>query len=333
MVGGGQGEQSSSRSPFDNTIPVIVWALLTAATLAALALCGLRTVATASGGAICAAGLALLISNWTLNSPEWTGHKPRDRSYLVAALVACLVVPGLVFIAMAASGSDTPSGGGLWVPRAALLATAVATAAICLSGLVDWSYTTPRRRGTRDGHRPCTASTDAAWRALTRNWLLHRMISYTTVRLAAAAVIGIVLIGVFPNPPQPIGSVLAAAAALLAAYVVGRVTPVASLSQNPPLQVGDLVTLAEEFGTGVDKRPTYYVVDVAIEGVQLRELQDGEPIGPGERSHDRTLEIKDVNRLLRARSRFAGCTDGCSRVNKYCPLKKGDPVPALPLKS
>jgi hypothetical protein len=331
MVGGRQREQSSSRPPFDNTNSVIVWALLTAGALAVLTRCGLRTVAAAFGGAVLAAGLALLFSNWAWNSPEWTGRKAPDRRYVIAALTACLVVPGVVFIVMVVSGGSTPRGGQLWVPRAALLATAVATSAIFLSGLVDWSYTTPRRRGTREGHRPCTASTNEAWRALTRNWLLHRMISYTIVRLAAGAAIGIVLVGIFPDQPQPISSVLAAAAALLAAYVLGRVTPVAALSQNPALRVGDAVILAEEFGTGVDKRPMYYVVDVAVEGVQLRELDDGKPAGAQERSHDRTLEIKDVNRLLRVRTRFTGCSQGCSRVNKYCPLERGDATPEPPL--
>jgi hypothetical protein len=136
----------------------------------------------------------------------------------------------------------------------------------------------------------------------------------------------VLLLGVFHNIPQPISSVLTAATALLVAYIFSRVTQVASLSQNPPLRVGDTVVLAEEYGTGVESRPTYYVVDVALEGVQLRELRSGQPIDPNTHSHDRVLEIKDINRLLRAREMFDGCAKECAGVNKYCPLKTGDPT-------
>src|SRR4051794_21829006 len=105
MAGERQGEQSSSRPPFDNTISVIAWALLTAALLAALTRCGLRTVAAAFGGAVLGAGVALLISNGDRTSVEWTGRKPRDRQYVIAALATCVAVPGVVFIVMAA-GAD-----------------------------------------------------------------------------------------------------------------------------------------------------------------------------------------------------------------------------------
>jgi hypothetical protein len=319
-------KQPSARPPFDNTVSVIIWALLTGGLLAALSSRGLHIVAVAFGLVVLAAGLVVLAFNWSRNSTDWTGRRASDRRRVIAALVACAALPMILLAVMTADGLGTPHGGKLWVVRAGLLTAVVATSAICLSGLMDWSYTTPLRRGPRYGPRPCTTSTSEEWRSLTSNWLLHRMIAYTTVRVAVIGLIGIVLAGVLPKVPQPITSVLAAAAAILVAYVLNRVTPVAALSQNPPLRVGDAVILAEEYGAGVENRPIYYVVDVAVEGIQLRELKDGVPIGPEERSHDRTLEISDINRLLRARTNFTGCSAACSRVNKYCPLKMGEPT-------
>jgi hypothetical protein len=99
---------------------------------------------------------------------------------------------------------------------------------------------------------------------------------------------------------------------------------------NPPIQVGDKVILAEEFGTGVENRPVYYIVDVAIEGVKLLELDEhDQPFGAGlDRGHDRSLSLADVGRLLRGRQRFQGCSDRCCRANKYCPLSRGESVGA-----
>jgi hypothetical protein len=315
-----------ARPPHDNTGAVLLWTLATAALLGGLAWCRLRTVAVLYGAVLLALGMALLLANWRVNSTDWTGRRPSDRADVLVVLSACLALPSIVFVATAVGVLHSPDGAKLWVARAGLTTAAVGTSAIFLSALVDWSYTTPRRRGTRHGSRPCTDSGSERWRALTRNWLWHRIASFALVRLAAGTFVGIVIFGVFSDVPDPIVSVLTAAAALLAAYVVSRISPAATVSQNPPLRVGDAVTLAEEFGTGVHDQPIYYVVDVAVEGVQLRELHNGTPNGAVERSHDRVLEIKDINRLLRVREPYAGCLRRCQRVNKYCPLRLGEPT-------
>jgi hypothetical protein len=122
--------------------------------------------------------------------------------------------------------------------------------------------------------------------------------------------------------------VAAAVAAALAIYFVNRIVTIGTLVSNPPIQVGDKITLAEEFGTGVTERPNYYVVDVAIEGVQLMELGPGdEPrSSDAERSHDRSLDLRDIGRLLRNRDRFEGCCTECCKVSKYCPLEVGETI-------
>jgi hypothetical protein len=314
----------------DNTGAVVLWSLLTALLLGLVAWRGLRTVGMAFGIGVLVLAAALLIRNRSMHTKQSSGRPRGYRIAVIVAVVMCAVVPGTWFVISHIAGTDPAHGGHLWLPRALLLTGAAATAAICLSSLVDWAYTHPHLRGRRDGLRPCLLSTDERWRALTRNWLLHRLISYTVVRLAAGTFAGLLVVGLPSKVPPPLTSVLTGAAALLAAYILGRVTVAASLSQNPPLRVGDVVVLAEEYGTGVRRRPTYYVVDVSLEGVQLRELVRGRPTGTRDRSHDRTLELKDVNRLLRARLPYTGCRPTCSGINKYCPLGPADETPPAP---
>jgi hypothetical protein len=324
----------TERVPFDNSSAVFIWVLLTDAILGLIGGSGLQTASLALGTAVFGISLILLALNWSTNSPAWTGRQARTRLIVLAAAAGLVLAP--VLVAVLTAGENPAATGGLrhtaeaGLARAGLLSAVVATSAIYLSALVDWSYTAPRRRGKPDGHRPCTSSTDPAWRSLTSNWLRHRVISFTVARLALVVLAGVMVVAVCPPIPSKIVPILTGAAAVLVGYILSRATAVASLSQNPPLWVGDEITLAEEFGTGVKDRPTYYVVDVAVEGIQLRELKEGLPVGDSEHSHDRTLEASDVNRLLRSRTRFTGCAPECSRVNKYCPLKKGDPTPPQP---
>jgi hypothetical protein len=166
------------------------------------------------------------------------------------------------------------------------------------------------------------------WRTLTRLWLLHRVAAYTIVRLAIGTVTGVVVAGLVHGIATSTASVIAAGVAVLATYGVNRVVPVISVALNPMLQVGDVVVLAEEFGAGIRGRPTYYVVGVALEGVQLVELESSGaplPIETQRRTHDRTLDIKDVQRLLRNRRPYTGCRARCTGVNLHCPLTIGAP--------
>ena len=324
----GEADEGPEKLPeparFDNTGAVVLWACVTGFLLVALAAVGLRLVAGLVGSAFLVLGALLIGFNWGRTTRDWTGRGKWARRSVVAVFPFAAALPWVALAVAALAGLRHPHGGKIWVPRAALLTAAVATASICLSGLVDWSYTHPRLRGPRSGRRPCRTSTDDEWRGVTQNWMRHRFVSYTIVRVAIVAVIAFFVAGIFHPIPQPISSVLTGAAAVVIAFIVNRVAAIATLSQNPPLRVGDVVILAEEYGTGVENRPEYYVVDVAVEGVQLLELEAGLPKGPGERTHDRTLDMGDVNRLLRVRTAFTGCAKECSRVNKYCPMNKGE---------
>jgi hypothetical protein len=208
------------------------------------------------------------------------------------------------------------------------------------------------------------------WSLLTRIWLAHRVAAYVLGRVALAAIIGfgialLVSDPIHPSIPAansqqassqsqpaaaqqvprrataardsqpelspPILAGMATVGAAILVFFINRFLPVWSLVANPRLSVGDRIVLAEEYGTGVTRRPVYYVVDVAIEGVKLLQLDEvGLPKGAAgkdpKRKHDRSLALVDVPRLIRVRGRFTGCDQLCSMANHNCPVGVAGPV-------
>lgn len=110
---------------------------------------------------------------------------------------------------------------------------------------------------------------------------------------------------------------------------------------NPTVDVGDSLELAEEFDVK-HKYPTYYVVDVALEGLKLLKFDHTaasdtiptprEPVAGSEatalprRTYDRLLDVTDVSKLLRGRLALKPCAHAhdadCKLVNPYCPRLK-----------
>lgn len=259
------------------------------------------------------------------------------------AALAVAILPGLYALCVGVVGVDTLDDDHLWPWQGVAGVLGTASAIIFLSSLVDWSYVTPAMRGERGQHTlPCRTSTAPRWRKVTRRWLAHRIAAYLVVRFAVVAVISLIVAAIVvatdPKIGQPegavIGAVLGTGGAAIVVFFLNRFVPVMTLVSNPPLHVGDQVTLAEEYGAGVHQRPVYYVVDIAIEGVQLLELgPDGRPLGRHPRTHDRSLALADVPRLLRFRERFRGCDVRCCKANRYCPLELDDVLAPPPIET
>lgn len=300
---------------------VIFWSLVSAAALGVAAWCGSTAVAMGVGTFALLAAILLVWFNRGLLRPG-----PDGRGWgeiLLVASTACL--PFAVGLALLLHPVELSTRHRLWVFRGIALTGLAIPVAIYLSSLVDWCYTSPRLRGLGGYTKPCIDSTARHWRTLTQVWLAHRAVAFVAVRgaLAVAAAIGVV--GVLPHVPPATASLIGATAAVIASYYLNRVVAVFALATHPPMQVGDKIVLAEEYGTGVDQRPSYYVVDVSMVGVQVLELgQQDEPVAPTlQRTHDRAIPLEDIQRLLRARRRFSGCVETCSRANPYCPLERG----------
>lgn len=266
--------------------------------------------------------------------------RPHDRRGAVSvrlAIAALLALPLALWFAVRCGGLPfTVPGSRLWPWRAEAGIAALLASVLYLSSLIDWTYVKPAMGGERGlGTMPCRSSTERRWRTVTRRWLGHRVAAYLALRLAvvAALVVGVVAevlslnVDIKQSGATVIAAVLGTGGTAILVFFLNRFVPVLTVVSNPPLQVGDQVVLAEEYGAGVAERPVYYVVDVSIEGIKLLELGlDGRPRGSHPRTHDRSLNVADAPRLLRFRGRFTGCAERCCRANPYCPLGLGERV-------
>jgi hypothetical protein len=324
---------------------VTVWLLVGSALSFVVCLLGQTTVALITTAATTTGGLTLAI----IVGPEAVegvrGRRPGDeRSVqvhllvpLLSALFGWAVVRGQVLGGREAllDLEITGSTHTLWPWQAIAVDLMVFAFVVALSSLVDWCITKPRMCGNGQAERlPCRTSTDHGWGFVTRLWVGHRTTATILGRLLLLAALLFIAYGIFrPTIHQPTIAAIGAVAAAVLGVVLNRLAPVISLVLNPPMQVGDKVVLAEEHGTGVTRRPVYYVVDVAFEGVKLLELerhQDTPTRRRSEREHDRSLSLDNVARLLRNRDRFIGCKRACQGVNPHCPFKRNDPIPVEP---
>lgn len=295
--------------------------------LTALAYTGLATIATSIGAAALAV-VTVLGGAFPVAPGAEAGRV--SRQHILGGL-ATLILAGPLLVLLGdwrLRTSHRP-----WVFQGIAASLAAAALAVCLSSLVDWYFVAPRLRGAGERDRPCIDSSAGGWRWLTQVWLLHRAVAYTLVRVAFAAGVGVIVVGALKHVPTTTGSLIGATAAVLAAYYLNRVVPVFGFAINPALHVGDKVVLAEEYGVGVEERPVYYVVDVSIDGFQLLEVDEQNldlPVASEfHRTHDRSVSLAEVQRLLRSRRKFRGCDRVCCRANHYCPLQSGAPTDAL----
>lgn len=266
--------------------------------------------------------------------------RPQDHPGAISvrvATAALLALPFALWLAVRCGGLPLiVTTARLWPWRVEAAIATVLAAVLFLSSLIDWTYIKPAMEGERGlSTMPCRSSTERRWRTVTRRWLAHRVVAYLTLRLAlvsalAVAVVAEVLslnVHIKPSGATVIAAVLGTGGTAILVFFLNRFVPVLTVVSNPPLQVGDQVVLAEEYGAGVAERPVYYVVDVSIEGIKLLELgPDGRPRGDYPRTHDRSLSVADAPRLLRFRGPFSGCAKHCSRANPYCPLDLDEPV-------
>lgn len=204
---------------------------------------------------------------------------------------------------------------------AMLLIAAVVAFLLLLSTLVDWAYVRPRLRGNYGAI--CATSMGGRWRLVTQVWIVHRSL------VTLAGIGGVTaLVALSANAwVKPIDETVAGAIAAVATIIVGfyltRVPPMLAFAFNPPLQVGDVVEIAEEFRVHQPGRlREYFVVDVAREGVKLLQLREDDRVpreGPdADRTHDRMVDVLEVAKLLRGRRPMTPCSEKCQKLTKEC---------------
>jgi hypothetical protein len=183
---------------------------------------------------------------------------------------------------------------------------------IVACSLVDWYLIVPRIAG-EICLPPCRSTGDLRWKRVTRLWYINRGVAALTVSLAFLAVIPIILSGfVDANIIAVIVAIVSAAAVV---YIRGIDTSVHNVL-HPSFYVGDIVDYLMP-----GREIQAYVVDVALEGVKLKQTHNGtytgRPFFPDKHSHK--VDTADLKMLGKLDVSFRGCDDGhCCGVNWYC---------------
>jgi hypothetical protein len=207
------------------------------------------------------------------------------------------------------------------VVLAMTLIAIVSAALIFLSGLIDWFYVRPHLRGTMGS--VCTTSFESRWRSVTRIWLMHRAAATLGPIAGVTAIIALTANTWIRPIDEVVAGAIAAVATIIAGYYITRTAPLLAIAINPPVQVGDVIEIAEEFNVykpGVLRE--YFVVDVALEGVKLLRVGRNDAVRrtgrDADRTHDRTIDVTDIAKLLRGRRPVQPCPQACQKLTEQC---------------
>jgi hypothetical protein len=227
----------------------------------------------------------------------------------------------LVFTSSSKGFIDITGSGHQSAVLAMLVIAAVALYFVFFSTLIDWSYVRPRLRGAFGAI--CGTSMRKLWRRTTQIWLFHRAVAMFG---GIAAITGLVALGAnnWVRPiDETVAGVIATVATIIAGYYLTRAASVLAIAINPPIQVGDVIEIAEEFRVHQPgKLREYFVVDVAMEGAKLLQLGENDSVtrsGPDAgRTHDRTVDVLEIAKLLRGRRPATPCAPACRHLTEHC---------------
>jgi hypothetical protein len=211
------------------------------------------------------------------------------------------------------------------------------------SSLFDWYLILPRVSGQL-GHRPCRAAEEeesftfpSTWKEVTRWWYIHRTAGTLAFRLGLIFAAGALAssasdLGLLA---RLVGWTITFAFGGYAAATVGRGFTLARQTKQAG-HVRGIVgqTLQVERRAGrrhpwllwrelpvlqIDGR--HYVVDVALESVQLARAEPREGALdklPRFQKEVDSLPLSDVDALRQGHPKFSGCANRCSGINWYC---------------
>lgn len=253
------------------------------------------------------------------------GPKPveLEERIEIGASLLLLVLPAfpVIFVHGATGFIDVAGSDRQDVVLAMLLIATVAGYLVYVSTLMDWFYVRPYLRGGCG--TVCATSLEERWRGITRVWLLHRAAAMLGVIAGITALVALAANSWIRPIDEVVAGVIAGVATIIAGYYLTRAAPLLAIAVNPPVQVGDVIEIAEEFNV---HRPEdlreYFVVDVALEGVKLLQVQKGDRVprsGPdAKRTHDRTVDVMEISKLLRGRRAVRPCPGKCQRFTEHC---------------
>jgi hypothetical protein len=317
------------------------------------ALAGLIAVAAAFDAAVLAVWVGVVSMLWLLTmhvkylrdvaaTTSWVPEHREELDRVVAFDPLFTIVPATAFAALFLSGRVQP----IDVPLVHGVASALAPTAAVIwgSSLVDWYLILPRISGQL-GHRPCRTAAEEewfpfpeTWREVTRWWYIHRATGTLAFRLglifaAGALATSLSDLGLLA---RLFGWTITFAFGGYAIVTIWRgFTLARQVKQAGHVKgiVGQTVTVERRAGerhpwffwrelSALQFDGRYYVVDVALESIQLvrvepREEEDLTELPRFEKEVD-SLELSDVGALRQGQPKFSGCRGRCSGVNWYC---------------
>lgn len=290
---------------------VRVHAAITAAILIALALLGHALTGLILSSLVLGAGIVLAALYWRAARRKALSPKrvATDR-YARQCWLYGGGAPFLVSLGLLVEGAAVYRGfSGL--TEAIGLVAGITFVIVVVSGLIDWYLIVPRIAG-EVCPPPCRSTADPRWKRVTRLWYIHRGVAALTVSLSGFAVIPLILSRfVDANTVAVVVTVVGAVAVV---YIRGLDSTVHNVL-HPSFYVGDLV---EYLMPG--RKVQGYLVDVAVEGVKIKETHrgtyTGTPFFPDK--HTFKIHTSELGELGKSEIPFHGCDEQCCGVNWYC---------------
>jgi hypothetical protein len=263
-------------------------------------------------------------------------HRARlDRVVAGDALVTLL--PATLCAALFATGIAHPLTGHGAV-HGATAALAVAATVIWASSLFDWYLILPRVSGQL-GPRPCRSASEVAefpfpstWKEVTRWWYIHRVAAAFAFRVGLSTALA-VAIGEISGLHQEARWFAGVAMLLFSSYAFSALWHGIGQAGHAKAIVGQTIRVERRPGKRRRLPPfrrlpplqldgRYYVVDVAIESVQIVDVEPHEagvlPAPEKFERHPGSVLLPNVDAIHPAQPKFRGCEGRCSGINWYC---------------
>ncbi len=275
---------------------------------------------------------------WDLTRTE--AGVPPHRSRLdrvVAGDTLFTLLPASLLAALFAAEVVHPLSGHAAV-HGATAALVVAATLIWASSLFDWYLILPRISGQL-GARPCRAASEipefyfpSTWKEVTRWWYIHRVVAAFAFRVGLSTALAVV-IGEVSGLHQEARWFAGVAMLLFSGYAIstgargvrqaghakGIVSETVRVAHRPPRRRKWLPFLKLE-PLELDGR--FYVVDVAIESVQLvsAETYEAEALPRPDKfaKHPDEVPLENIKAIQQEPRKFTGCEGRCSGINWYC---------------
>jgi hypothetical protein len=198
-----------------------------------------------------------------------------------------------------------------------VVGVAIAVPAIYVSSIVDWYWVLPKVSGMA-GVAPCERVGGEGFAGVTKIWLFHRAAATAIVTVVLAAVPGYMAGTTGDGSESAAWVILGSALAIGYNSVNTGLTTAFRYAFNPELYVGDIIRVrADPEDAGLKDA---YVVDVSIQGLKYKLVEDalrGEPcfLAKGE-----PLRIDDIATTRRSRQPRPPCPSvaSCQAANWYC---------------